>query len=74
MKKILLSLALFFSATLTYAQQTYPVNGSYDIRQGLFAFTNANIVVNANQTIRNGTLLIKGQTIESVGTGTTIPK
>ncbi|MBC7567695.1 MAG: hypothetical protein H7223_12110, partial [Pedobacter sp.] len=74
MKKILLSLALVFSATLTFAQQTYPVNGSYDIRQGLFAFTNANIVVNANQTIRNGTLLIKGQTIESVGTGTTIPK
>ncbi|MFP5079401.1 amidohydrolase family protein [Pedobacter sp. JCM 36344] len=74
MKKILLSLALFFSATLTFAQQTYPVNGSYDIRQGLFAFTNANIVVNANQTIKNGTLLIKGQTIQSVGTGTTIPK
>jgi imidazolonepropionase-like amidohydrolase len=74
MKKILLSLALFFSATLSFAQQTYPVNGSYDIRQGLFAFTNATIVVNANQTIKNGTLLIKGQTIQSVGTGTTIPK
>jgi imidazolonepropionase-like amidohydrolase len=74
MKKILLSLALFFSATLTFAQQTFPVNGSYDIRQGLFAFTNANIVVSANQTIKNGTLLIKGQTIQSVGTGTIIPK
>jgi imidazolonepropionase-like amidohydrolase len=74
MKKILLSLALVFSATLGFAQQTYPVNGSYDIRQGLFAFTNATIVVNANQTIKNGTLLIKGQTVQSVGTGTTIPK
>ena len=74
MKKILLSLALLFSATLSFAQQTYPVNGSYDIRQGLFAFTNATIVVNANQTIKNGTLLIKGQTVQSVGTGTTIPK
>jgi imidazolonepropionase-like amidohydrolase len=74
MKKILLSMALVFSATLSFAQQTYPVNGSYDIRQGLFAFTNANIVVNANQTIKNGTLLIKGQTIQSVGTGSSIPK
>ncbi|RZL07016.1 MAG: amidohydrolase, partial [Pedobacter sp.] len=74
MKKILLSVALVFSATLSFAQQTYPVNGSYDIRQGLFAFTNANIVVNANQTIKNGTLLIKGQTIQSVGTGSSIPK
>lgn len=74
MKKILLSLALVFSATLTFAQQTYPVNGSYDIRQGLFAFTNANIVVSASQTIKNGTLLIKGQTIQSVAAGTAVPK
>lgn len=74
MKKILLSLALVFSGTFLFAQQTYPVNGSYDIRQGMYAFTNANIVVNANQTISNGTLLIKGQTIQSVGTGTAIPK
>lgn len=74
MKKILLSLALVFSGTFLFAQQTYPVNGSYDIRQGMYAFTNANIVVNANQTISNGTLLIKGQTIQSVGTGTAVPK
>ncbi|SHG70598.1 amidohydrolase family protein [Pedobacter caeni] len=74
MKKILLSLALVFSGTFLFAQQTYPVNGSYDIRQGMYAFTNANIVVNANQTISNGTLLIKGQTIQSVGSGTAIPK
>ncbi|MGY4383233.1 imidazolonepropionase-like amidohydrolase [Pedobacter sp. UYP24] len=74
MKKILLGLALVFSATLLFAQQTYPVNGSYDIRQGLFAFTNATIVVSVNQTIKNGTLLVKGQTIQSIGTATAIPK
>lgn len=65
---------MVFSGTLGFAQQTYPVNGSYDIRPGNYAFTNANIVVNANQTISNGTLLIKGQTIQSVGSGTAIPK
>ncbi|RZK51526.1 MAG: amidohydrolase, partial [Pedobacter sp.] len=74
MKKILLALSLVFSTAFLFAQQTYPVNGSYDIRQGLYAFTNANIVVNANQTISNGVLLIKDKIIQSVGTGTAIPK
>ncbi|SFG56689.1 amidohydrolase family protein [Pedobacter insulae] len=74
MKKILLALALVFSTAFLFAQQTYPVNGSYDIRPGMYAFTNANIVVNANQTISNGVLLIKDKTIQSVGSGTSIPK
>ena len=74
MKKILLALALVFSTAFLFAQQTYPVNGSYDVRPGMYAFTNANIVVNANQTISNGVLLIKDKTIQSVGTGTAIPK
>ncbi len=74
MKKILLALALVFSTVFAIAQQTYPVNGSYDVRSGQYAFTNANIVVNANQTISNGVLLIKNQIIQSVGTGTAIPK
>jgi imidazolonepropionase-like amidohydrolase len=74
MMKPLLTLTLVFSVTLLFGQQTYPVNGSYDTRPGLFAFTNATIVVNANQTISNGTLLVKGQTIQSVGTGTAVPK
>jgi len=74
MKKILLALALVFSTTFLFAQQTYPVNGSYDVRPGQYAFINANIVVNANQTISNGVLLVKEKTIQSVGTGTTVPK
>jgi len=74
MKKTLLSLLPIFLAVFSFAQQTFPVNGSYDIRQGLYAFTNANIVVNANQTISKGTLLIKGQQIQAVGTGLNIPK
>lgn len=74
MKKILLQLMLVFFATSVFAQQTYPVNGSYDIRQGTYALINATIVVNANQTISNGTLLIKGQTIQSAGTGISVPK
>ena len=74
MKKILLTLALVFSTAFLFAQQTYPVNGSFDVRPGMYAFTNANIVVNANQTISNGVLLIKDKTIQSVGAGLAIPK
>ncbi|MFC1222303.1 amidohydrolase family protein [Pedobacter sp. BG31] len=75
MKKILLALGLVFSATYLFAQQTsFPVNGSYDTRPGMFAFTNATIVVNANQTLTNATLLIKGSTIQAVGTALAVPK
>lgn len=75
MKKILLALWLVFSATFLFAQQTsFPVNGSFDTRPGMFAFTNATIVVNANQTLTNATLLIKGQTIQAIGAGLTVPK
>jgi len=74
MKKILLACMLVFSAIGVFAQETFPVNGSYDIRPGMYAFTHANIVVNANQTINDGVLLIKDKVIQSVGTGTAIPK
>ncbi|MDR6783699.1 imidazolonepropionase-like amidohydrolase [Pedobacter africanus] len=74
MKKILLLFAGVFAGTSLFAQQTYPVNGTYDIRQGLYAFTNANIVVSANKTISKGTLLIKGQTIQAAGNSVAVPK
>lgn len=56
------------------AQETYPVNGSYDKRPGLYAFINATIVVSADQTINNGVLLVKNQKIEAVGSGLSIPR
>ncbi|MXV49974.1 amidohydrolase family protein [Pedobacter sp. HMF7647] len=74
MKKLLLILFLSGCFLENHAQETFPVNGSYDIRPGLFAFTNATIVINADQTIQNGTLLIKDGVIESVGTQVTVPK
>jgi len=74
MKKILLICCAVLLTHLLYAQETFPVNGPYDIRPGLFAFTNANIVVNADQTIPNGVLLVKDRVIEAVGAGVAIPK
>ena len=74
MKKILLLSFLMTTLVSVYGQDSYPVNGSHDIRPGMVAFTNASIVVNADQTILNGTMLIKGQKIESVGSNINIPK
>ncbi|MEO6524824.1 MAG: amidohydrolase family protein [Mucilaginibacter sp.] len=73
MKKILLFCFALLAMHYTRAQ-TYPVNGSWDVRPGLYAFTNATIVVSADQTIINGTLLIKDRVIEDVGPGLSIPK
>lgn len=74
MKKILLLCFALLISYLSRAQETFPVNGAQDIRPGLYAFTNATIVVNANETISNGTLLIKDRLIEAVGQGLNIPK
>ncbi|OAQ39045.1 amidohydrolase [Pedobacter psychrophilus] len=74
MKKLLLLFFLLGFASFLKAQETYPVNGSADFRTGQFAFINATIVVNADQTILNGVLLIKNNKIENVGSGLAIPK
>ena len=74
MKRILLIGLLATVFHQGYSQETYPVNGSYDVRSGQVAFTNAQIVVNADHTISNGTLLVKGSTIEAVGQGIKVPQ
>lgn len=73
MKKTLFFIICLFSLIQVKAQQTFPVNGSYDIRPQLYAFKNATIVVSPTKKIDNGTLLIKGQKIEAVGNNINIP-
>jgi imidazolonepropionase-like amidohydrolase len=74
MKKLLLFCAAVLAFHFSRAQQTFPVNGAWDVRPGLYAFTNATIVVSADQTISKGTLLVKDRQIEAVGTDVKIPK
>src|ERR1700748_1821183 len=74
MKRLLLFCVVLVFAQLSYAQETFPVNGAWDVRPGQYAFTNATIVVSADQTITNGTLLVKDRNIEAVGQGVTVPK
>ena len=72
-KTLLFGLALLFSHTL-FAQETFPLNGIYDVRPNEFAFTNATVAVNADVTISGGTLLIKDRKIEAAGKNVAIPK
>ncbi|GAB4029372.1 amidohydrolase family protein [Spirosoma jeollabukense] len=65
-----------FTAGLLYsaaAQTTFPRNGVYDERPGIYAFNNATIVVDPQTTLQNATLLIRDGRIEAVGTNVSLP-
>ena len=64
----------FALCTLTYAQETFPVNGVRDNRHLYYAFINANLVVDYKTTIDNGILLIRDGMIIGAGKDVTIPK
>lgn len=67
-------IALLLFSVFAVAQTTFPVNGVYDQREGLYAFTNATIHTQYNRTVENATLLIREGKVEAVGTSVTIPK
>jgi len=75
MRKIkIFFLGLLFASGLQ-AQESFPVNGVADKREGCYAFTNATIVKDAQTTISNATLIIRDGKIVAVGaTGISIPK
>ncbi|MCK6618658.1 MAG: amidohydrolase family protein [Cyclobacteriaceae bacterium] len=75
MRQILLtSTLILLVAGHLVAQETFPRNDVKDPRAGLFAFTNATIVVDPQTTIQNATLLVKNGRVEQVGTNLTVPK
>ncbi|QJD95868.1 amidohydrolase family protein [Mucilaginibacter robiniae] len=74
MKKLLLACFALAVTHFSHAQETFPVNGAWDVRPGQYAFTNATIVVSPEQTITNGTLLVKDRVIEAVGSGVNVRK
>ena len=74
MRKVKLLLSGLLFASLLQAQETFPVNGVADKREGCYAFTNATIVTNAQTTLTNATLVIRDGKIVSAGTGAVIPK
>ena len=78
MKKTLTSsFALFFlllcSIVNGIAQKTFPQNGVYDERDGLYALTNATIYKAWNEKLDNATLLVRKGRVEAIGSGIAIP-
>jgi imidazolonepropionase-like amidohydrolase len=69
----LMLFCVLFAFTVT-AQITFPQNGVYDERDGLYAFTNATIYKTYNEKIENATLIIKDGKVEAVGTRIPIPE
>ena len=75
MRKIKLLLSGLLFALLLQAQETFPVNGVADKREGCYAFTNATIVKDAQTTITNATMVIRDGKIIGLGaSGVVIPK
>ncbi len=72
--RLIFALTLLLAAGSTLAQETFPRNDVKDNRAGLYAFTNATIVVDPQTTLQNATLLLKGNRVEQVGVNLTIPK
>lgn len=66
----LFAIGLSFGAM---GQATFPRNGVYDERAGLYAFTNATIIVDPQTTLQNATLFIRNGRVEAVGTGISLP-
>ncbi|MEQ1625620.1 MAG: amidohydrolase, partial [Sediminibacterium sp.] len=74
MRKLKLLFSGLLFASLLQAQESFPVNGVADKRDGCYAFTNATIVKDAQTTIANATLVIRDGKILALGAGVAIPK
>ncbi len=80
MKTGLLRLLLFIfglagpGAWYASGQQTFPRNGPYDQRAGLYAFTNATIIADKATRLTNATLLVENGYIRDIGRNVVIPK
>ena len=73
-KRFTVLLVFLFCGWAAQAQETFPRNDVKDARAGLFAFTNATIVVDYQTTLQSATLLIKNGKVEQVGANLTVPK
>src|SRR5580698_4948092 len=66
--------SFWLSLSLAIAQTTFPANDVADLRNNVFAFTNATIVKDGNTTLTNATLVIREGKIISAGNNVDVPK
>ena len=72
-KTALLFLIVALRVTSAVSQETFPVNGVADKRNGTYAFINASIVKDAQTTLSNATMLVKDGKIVAVGSSVSLP-
>ncbi len=73
--QLLLSLMIAISGiSSSFSQITFPVNGIADVRHTTYAFTDATIIVDAEHSLKEATLLIKDEKIIAVGKDIDIPR
>ena len=73
LSRLCLLLGGLLAGSYVQAQETFPVNGVADTREGCYAFVKATIVKNAGTILNNATLVIRNGRIVSVGNGP-VPK
>jgi imidazolonepropionase-like amidohydrolase len=74
MKKLYILLTLLVLCIKGFSQETFPINGVKDSRKDIYyAFTNANIYIDYQTLVKNGTLLIKDGKVEQAGINVKIP-
>ncbi|SEM96608.1 Imidazolonepropionase [Chitinophaga rupis] len=73
-KVFYLLLGALLTGSYAKAQETFPINGVADPREGCYAFTHATIVKEAGNTLQDATLVIRDGRIISAGPGGAIPK
>src|SRR6516162_8924143 len=74
MKKYRLLIAFCCIVLTASAQETFPVNGVQDSREGYIAFTHATVVKDSKTILKDATLIIKEGKIVAVGSGLSVPK
>ncbi|MGZ4159069.1 MAG: amidohydrolase family protein, partial [Bacteroidia bacterium] len=74
MKKIALLIVVFAVSTISFAQETFPVNGTSNKNHTIYAFVNAKIIVNPDETIENGTMIVQDGLISMIGTKIHVPQ
>lgn len=73
--KHIYTLFLILNSFAIFSQEYFPTNdGVKNSDKHYIAFTNATIHLNSSKTVKNGTLLIKGQKIAFAGKKTTLPE
>jgi imidazolonepropionase-like amidohydrolase len=70
---VMLFIGMLFLHRLV-AQETFPVNGVAEPKSGVYAFTNATIVKDAQTTLANATLVIREGKITAIGANIPVPK